>query len=144
VLQVVIGLADPGSVEGIGFHQVRAGFQVGIVYLADDLGPGQRQQVVVALEIAAARMVVGMGVVCVAVMTMFEARASEPALVQIVPLQHGAHAAIEDQNASLQRLFQQSNAFGVKPGQGTHRRSSGAVIYRDNSDAFSAACWPAG
>ena len=51
VLQPVIGLADGLRVEGVGLEDVGARFEIGAVDLADDLGLGQHQEVVVALEI---------------------------------------------------------------------------------------------
>ena len=52
VLEPVIGLADGLGVEGVGLDDVGAGFEIGIMDLADDLRLGQHQQIVVALEIA--------------------------------------------------------------------------------------------
>jgi hypothetical protein len=95
------------------------------VHAADDLRLGQREQVVVALEVAAA----GVGMVVVdlrmAVVAMLEALAAKTTFVQLMRLQHGAHATVEDQDAPMQRLFQQGDAFGVEPGQGTHFTSFG-------------------
>ncbi len=51
---------------------------------ADDVRPGQDEQVVVALQVAG---LVG------------EALAAEVRLVQLVALDHGAHGAVEDQDA---------------------------------------------
>src|SRR5690606_40831736 len=60
VLQVVVGLADRGGVEGVGLDHVRAGVQVIGVDLRDHVGAGQRQQVVVSLQVVAlARTVAG-------------------------------------------------------------------------------------
>ena len=43
VLQVIVGLADRRRVEGVGFNEVRTGFQISIMHSADDVGPGQRE-----------------------------------------------------------------------------------------------------
>jgi len=47
----VIGLADPVRVEGVGGEDVRAGLGEARRDLADQLGPGQVQEVVIALLI---------------------------------------------------------------------------------------------
>ena len=51
-LQLVVGLRDARRVEGVGLDDVGAGFEKGVVDRAHDLGLGQREQVVVALEVA--------------------------------------------------------------------------------------------
>ncbi len=80
----------------------------------------------------------------VAVVAMLETFAAEAVLVQLVRLQHGAHAAVENQDAPLQRLLQQGDAIGMEPGQGTHcsflLRKHGLRI----AGRFKRACAPAG
>ena len=49
----VIGLADPVGVEGVGGEDVGAGVGEALRDLADQLGPGQVQEVVIALLVAA-------------------------------------------------------------------------------------------
>jgi hypothetical protein len=49
-----------------------------------------------------------------------EALAAEAGLVQRVALQHGAHAAVEYQDALAQGGFEQRDAFGMEPGKGAH------------------------
>ena len=51
-LGAVVRLRDRGRVEGVGLDDVRAGLEIGAVDARDDLRLRQRQQVVVALEIA--------------------------------------------------------------------------------------------
>ncbi len=60
------------------------GFQVGLVNVLDDLRLGQRQQVVVALEVAR---------------PVAEPFAAVAGLVELVALDHGAHGAVQDQDA---------------------------------------------
>ena len=50
-LQIVVGLADGGSVEGVGLNDVRAGFQVLDVDGLNDVRAGQHKQIVVALQL---------------------------------------------------------------------------------------------
>ncbi len=51
VFEVIVGLGDPRRAEGIGLDQVGAGGQVLVVDLGDDVRLGDRQQLVVALEV---------------------------------------------------------------------------------------------
>ena len=53
MLGAVIGLADPVGVEGVGGEDVGAGVGEALRDLADQLGPGQVQEVVIALLVAA-------------------------------------------------------------------------------------------
>ena len=96
VLEAVIRLADGLGVEGVGLDDVGAGFQIGVVDLADDLGLGEHEEIVVALEIAR---------------VLLEARAAIAGLVQLVALDHGAHGAIQDEDALLGFALQRGNAF---------------------------------
>jgi hypothetical protein len=95
--QAVFALRDAGAVEAVGFEDVGAGFEVGLVDAADDVGPRQAQEVVVALEVfrvgrKALAAIVGLG--------------------ELAPLHHGAHGAVEDQDA----LRQQGAQFGAAVG----------------------------
>ncbi len=58
--------------------------------LGDDLGLGQDQEVVVALEIA--RMI-------------FEAIATIARLIELIALNHGAHGTIENEDARFRFTF---------------------------------------
>ena len=78
------------------------------------------------------------------IMAMLEAFAAKAAFVQLMRLQHGAHAAVEDQDALAQRLLQQGDAFGVKPGQGSHRISFGRAAAVGTGNGVIAACVRAG
>ena len=73
-------------VEGIGFDDVCARFEIGIMDLTDDFGLGQHEEIVVALEVAR---------------EIFEALAPVASLVQLVALDHGTHRAVEDEDALL-------------------------------------------
>jgi hypothetical protein len=53
--EVVVGLRDAGRVEGVGFDDVRASRQILGVDRADQIGLGQQQQVVVALQVVRMR-----------------------------------------------------------------------------------------
>src|SRR5690606_17976991 len=115
VLQAVVGLAGRGGVEGVRLHQVGAGRQVGAVHAGDDVGAGQGEEVVVALEVvrgAVARVP--------AVDSAGEALAAVVGLGQAGALDHGAHGAVDDQDAFRERGLQQPDAVGCEPGKGCH------------------------
>ena len=83
-------------VEGVGLKDVGAGFEIGVVDLADDLRLRQHQKVVIALEIVA---------------VILEALAAIACLVQLVALDHGAHGAVEDKDTLLGALLQGFDAL---------------------------------
>jgi len=87
VLEPVVGQADAGRGEGVGLDDVGARREVGAVDLGDQVRAGERKQVVGALQ----RTVV-----------VREACAAEVAVGQDVALDHRAHRAVQDQDASLQ------------------------------------------
>jgi hypothetical protein len=89
VLHLVVGHGDRRAGEGVGLDHVRlAVHQVLQVDVVDHLGPGQRQQVVVALE-------------PVRGVEVFEALAAEVGFLELVLLDHRAHRAVQDQDARL-------------------------------------------
>ena len=92
--QIVVALGHRSGAEGVGLDHVGAGRQVLLVDLADDVGPHQRQQLVVALEV---------------LVMVLEAIAAEVGLGQLVALDHGAHRAVQDQDA----LAQPAREFGA-------------------------------
>ena len=49
MLCAIIGLADPVGVEAVGAKKIGTGAGITFANLSDELGPGQAQQVVVAL-----------------------------------------------------------------------------------------------
>ncbi len=85
ILQAVVGLRDGGSREGVGLDEVGAGGEVLGVDVGDDVGPGQYQQVAVALEFD---RVVG------------KARPPVVGGVELAPLDHGAHRAVQHEDAA--------------------------------------------
>jgi hypothetical protein len=90
----VVGLGDGRAAEGVGFDDVRTGRQEGAVDLLDDVRPREDEQLVVALQVD--------GVVC-------EARAPKIRLREPLGLDHGAHGAVEDEDA----LGEQSLELGA-------------------------------
>ena len=95
--QLVVILGNGGAVEGVGFNDIRPRFQVAPVNAADDIGPGQGQQVVVALEIAGVSR---------------KALAAVIRFLQARLLDHGSHGPVQDQDAVLQGLFQRGGFEG--------------------------------
>jgi hypothetical protein len=85
------------------------GGQVALVDVADDVGPGQAQQLVVALDV--------FGKVLEALASAIGAGSLAPVLRlgQLEALDHGAHGAVEDDDAVLQDVGQRLGA-GVVTG----------------------------
>ncbi len=110
----VVGLRDRGRAEGVGLDDVGAGGQVGGVDVAHDLGPGQHQQVVVALEV---EPVPG------------KARTTEVGLGQPQALDHRAHRTVDDHDALTQQRGQRLGA-GVGGGAGVHANILGSRLDR--------------
>lgn len=82
----------------------------------NDLRAGQQQQIVVALQIVALRYVcvVATGAVHVrTVVALGKAGAAVIGLLQIVALDHGAHRAIDDEDALGKRGGELGCAFGT-------------------------------
>jgi hypothetical protein len=104
VLQVVVGLGDARRGEGVGLDDVRARREVGVVDAADHLGPREREQVAVALEIRR---------------VLREAVAAEVRLPQAMALDHRAHGPVEDED-SLREQLAEGDFEGA-----SHRGSSG-------------------
>ena len=90
VLHAVIGLRDARGVERIGFDYVGAGREVLRVDFADDRRLRQRQQIVVAFEVAR---------------EILEALAAIARFIQLVALDHGAHRAVEYDDALGKQFF---------------------------------------
>ena len=87
----VVGLGHLGGVEGVGFQDVRAGIQVGLLDRADHIRTGDDQQVVVTLYIAG---------------PVGETFAAVVLFLELVALDHGAHAAIKNQDAFFESLLE--------------------------------------
>ena len=81
---VVIGLRNGGRTKGIGFDQVSASCQIAFVDVANHVGAGQAQQLVVAFDVF---------------VEIFEPFATVLRFGQFKALDHGAHGAIEHSNA---------------------------------------------
>ena len=84
VRHVVVGLRDRGRGEGVGRDDVGAGAQIIGVDIFDRLRLGQDQQIVVATDVA---------------VKIRKTRATKRSLVILQALDHGAHGAVEHQNA---------------------------------------------
>jgi hypothetical protein len=93
VFEVVIGLRNTRRIEGVGLDQIGAGRQVFRMDGPDEFGPGQQQQVVVALEVVRMRC---------------KAAAAVIGLAQRMTLDHRSHRSVEDQDV----LFETGGQFG--------------------------------
>ena len=97
----------------------------------DDVGPGQREQVVVAFLVV--RLATATGAVGMAfggeqgVVALREAFAAVIGFLQVVALDHRAHRAIDDEDALCKRVFQRGDPGGVEPGQGFGGAAGGGV-----------------
>ena len=89
-LKSIVGLGCPGRIEGIGLYDMGAGPQVGPVNVGNDIGTGQVEQVVVALQL---RLVIEKVFTAIIL------------LAQLVALDHGSHGAVDNRDT----LFQQVN-----------------------------------
>ncbi len=98
VLQPVVGLADRRGREGVRGRDIGPGLEVGPVDLADDVGPGDVQQVRVTLHVA---------------LVAREALATEILLGQPPALQEHAPGAVEHDDALGEQALQACT--GVHP-----------------------------
>jgi hypothetical protein len=87
----VVGLGHLSGVESVGLENVGAGVQVFFLDRADDIGAGQNQQVVVALDVA---------------WPVGETFAAIVFFLQAIALDHGAHTAIENQDPLFESLLE--------------------------------------
>ena len=95
-LHAVVGERDALGIEGVGADDIGAGRQIAVVDLGDRLGPGQHEQIVVALH--------GLAVAG-------KARPAEGRLVELVALDHRAHGAVDDEDALLRGRLQRGDAL---------------------------------
>jgi hypothetical protein len=102
-LQPVLGLRHPCRVEAVGLDDVGAGREVLGVDAADHVRSRDAQQVVVALEVLAVRR---------------KALSAIIRLDQAVALHHGAHGAVENEDALRQQCAQFGAAVGLPAGGG--------------------------
>ena len=91
VLEAIVRLRYARRGERIGFYDIGAGVEVGVVNVLDRVRPGERQHIAVALKLRA------MGL---------ESLATEVRFAQFQRLLHGAGGAVEDQDALFERLCQ--------------------------------------
>ncbi len=102
---LVIVLRNAGGAEGIGFDQVGASLQVALMDCADDLRLGQGEQLVVAAHEQFA------STLAAAIAGKTDEAPLRPAAIiffrQLVLLDHGAHRAIQYQDAFGQQIAQQ-------------------------------------
>ncbi len=111
-LGAVVGLGGRVRVEGVGLDDVGAGLEIAAVDLADHLGTGQHQQVVVALEVTG---------------PVAEPLAAVVGLAEPVGLDDGAHRAVEHQDALAQQAAELADPFGSQHGQASEAaRATGA------------------
>ena len=89
ILERVVSLRDAGATEGVRLDDVGARGKVFVVDRADDIRPGEDQDVAIPLQIA------GM---------IRESSAAEIRFRQSVALDHGPHRAVEDEDALRQVL----------------------------------------
>ena len=91
MLHMVVGLADARGVERIGFDDVGTGSQILAVDVRHDVGTGEAQQVVVALQLSG---------------YILENLAAKIGFSQVVLLYHGAHRTVQNQDAPAHQLLQ--------------------------------------
>ena len=103
----VVGQRDPVGVERVGLDEVAACIEVGPVDVGDDLRLGDRQQVVVALEVLTPVGEPGPAIV---------------GLGELVALDEGAHRAVQDEDPGAQRLRERDSRVGT--GAAGHLRRS--------------------
>ena len=96
VLDTVLGHGEASGAEGVGLDHVGARRKVGAVDLADHVGAREAQDVVVAQQRTG---VGGKGV------------ALEVGFSQAVSLDHGAHGAVQDEDAFVEEARDSVRAF---------------------------------
>ncbi len=84
-LHAVIGHGDPIGAEGVGLEDIGTRLHVLLVDALDHRWPGQHQQVVVSLQVAR---------------PVGKTLASVVGLVELVALNHSAHGAVQNEDAS--------------------------------------------
>ncbi len=97
-LHAVIGLRDRRGVEGVGGDQIGAGQAIGEVDVLDRLGLGQRQQIVVAAQVA---------------QPVGKPFAAKLFFGETITLDHRAHRAVEHEDALLGGFGQRVADFGT-------------------------------
>jgi len=95
----VIRLRDRVGVERVGLDDVGARAQVGAVHVADDVRSREREDVVVAAQVAAVRT---------------QPLAAEGGLVEAPLLDHRAHRPVEQHDALARQVLQARDAFAAR------------------------------
>ena len=90
-LEAIVRLRWRGRIEGIGLDDVGARFEVSAMNPLDQVGPSQRQQIVVALQI---RRPVGKSLTPIV------------RLAETVLLDHRAHRAVQNGDAAAEQLLE--------------------------------------
>ncbi len=96
-LGAVVRLRRCVRIERVGLDDVGTGLEIAAMDLADQLGTGQRQQVVVALEVAR---------------PVAEALAAVISLAEPVRLDDGSHRAVEHQDPLAKQAPELADTFG--------------------------------
>ena len=99
VLHAVVGERNALRVERVGLDDVGAGLEILVVDRADDVRPGEHQQVVVALQVAG---------------PVSESLAAEVLLGKPVLLDHRPHRPVDDQDPLAQRGGQVLGGVGTE------------------------------
>ncbi len=120
LLQTVIGLRDARGGEGVGRDDVGAGLEVGEMDVADRVGPGEVEQIVVAAHLAVPRV---------------EAGTAVARLVEAEGLDHGAHGAVEHEDALGRGLAERGFDLGAVGGLGLELVHCNATFRRPPAPA---------
>ena len=91
MLHAIVGHADLGGIEGIGFDNVCTSRKIGSVNFFDNVRAGDGQKVIETFE---RNRVAG------------ESSAVEVLIRQPIGLEHGAHGTVEDQNTLVENRLQ--------------------------------------
>ena len=109
LLHAVVGQRDRVGVEGVGLDEVGAGLEVLAVDAGDDVRLGEREQVVVADQVAR---------------PVREPLAAVARLVRPVPLDRRTHRTVDDEDALVERRGQLRGRIGANVRRIRHRGSS--------------------
>ena len=109
LLHAVVGQRDRVGVEGVGLDEVGAGLEVLAVDAGDDVRLGEREQVVVADQVAR---------------PVREPLAAVARLVRSVPLDRRTHRTVDHEDALVERRGQLRGRIGANVRRIRHRGSS--------------------
>ena len=108
MLHAVIRHRDGIGIEGAGFDDIGAGFEILSVYVGDHVWLGQKQQVVVAFDV---HRMVGKSLAWSVVMAK-QLGATIMRFAQFVALDHRAHRAVQDQDTLPDKRFYRVGSTG--------------------------------